>query len=1290
MTKLTQKNVKFDWSEKAEAAFQLLKQKLCSAPILALPEGCENFVVYCDASRKGLGAVLMQREKVIAYASRQLKIHEKNYTTHDLELGAVVFALKMWRHYLYGTKCVVFTDHKSLQHILDQKELNMRQRRWLELLSDYDCEIRYHPGKANVVADALSRKERIKPLRVRALVLTIGLNLPVQILNAQVEARKEENFGTEDLCGMIKKLEPRADGTLCLRNRSWIPCFGDLRELIMHESHKSKYSIHPGSDKMYQDLKKLYWWPNMKAEIATYVSKCLTCAKVKAEYQKPSGLLVQPVIPVWKWENITMDFVTKLPKTSSGQDTIWVIVDRLTKSAHFLPMKETDSMEKLTRQYLKEVVSRHGVPTDGQSERTIQTLEDMLRACVIDFGKGWDRHLPLAEVGDAQLTGPEIIHETTEKIIQIKKRIQAARDRQKSYANRRRKLNPRYNGPFKILDKVGTLAYRLELLEKLSRVHSTFHVSNLKKCFVDEPLAIPLDEIQIDDKLNFIEEPVKIIDREVNRLKQSRIPIVKVMAAPVISISSDTSEESVGSHAPRVILFGAIPAIIPVIPEDLSAHITTWNGCGEKGTTVKDLSRSNPQENERFRGLSLLEVEMTKSAFYSPKSNYLIQSGTQDTNTHAGTHDDSDSECEEQVIVVPSFPSNHFSGPKVHTASATVESTSDYAEALARLQGQAYEANSAAKVTWKTADTVPAGSGSIPAGSINQAAGGSAVPSTPSSSVVEPVHADTPLPPGHSLGSSENSTRFVPHLLTLVKHNSIQLQRWMASPSSYYRYFPLKSTYDAEILVGFSHKFSTTIGNKHTDYLHFPVVLFSYAQLETKQVLAQALNDPDWVEAMQEEMQQFVNQDVWKLVPLPEGKTAIGTKWILKNKRDARVARLKHQIILSFASYMPRQVCQDMLRKFWYGSVRPSTTPYEALSPKSKDEPDDVFKVHLSRSNKGFNLLYLTAIKARYYVCKPKPKHVSMVPKRFSLYVLEAYSDSDYAGSNGDRNPQLGKVSSAEQFPTGCLFWFPYCLDEVVPLVLLHDEGGIVDMPIPDIFLGMDNLGYPTEGNLTFHKTNSSPQLRFLIHTLLHCLSTKSGSWDQFGSPLAIALICLCEGKKYNWSRYIFTGMTEFSWRPYAIGGCNAPSSSRTACTGNIRGRAAHPNDPQLQTDLKLYTAQLNKPVSKPPRPIPTSPSAQVNQQGPSSDPHVESSSKENDSNPDPNVADDPLEIFHFASPSSPLTAPPRWKKIGSLESELQAHKLLFKDVLVKAGKERMEVFWSQNSSTRKGMRILK
>ncbi|GJS35698.1 putative reverse transcriptase domain-containing protein [Tanacetum coccineum] len=278
-------------------------------------------------------------------------------------------------------------------------------------------------------------------------MMTIDLNLSSQILNAQAEAMKEENVKEENLRGMNKEFETCPDETLCIEKRSWLPRFGGLRDLIMHESHKSKYSIHPGSDKMYQDLKKLYWWPNMKAKIATYVNKCLTCAKVNAEHQKPSGLLVQPEIPQWKRERITMDFVTKLPKISSGHDTIW-------------------SLQKVLGTQLDMSTAYHP-QTDGQSERTIQTLEDMLRACLINFEKGWDRHLPLVEfsynnsyhtsikaapfdalygrkfrslvcwttVGDSQLTGLEIIHETTEKIIQIKSRIRAARDRQKSYAD---------------------------------------------------------------------------------------------------------------------------------------------------------------------------------------------------------------------------------------------------------------------------------------------------------------------------------------------------------------------------------------------------------------------------------------------------------------------------------------------------------------------------------------------------------------------------------------------------------------------------------------------------------------------------------------------------------------------------------------------------------------------------------------------------------------------------------------------------------------------------------------
>ncbi|GKB61377.1 putative reverse transcriptase domain-containing protein, partial [Tanacetum coccineum] len=407
---LTQKDKKYNGGKEEKEDFQTLKQKLCSAPILALPEGTKDFVV-----------------------------HEENYTTHDLELDAVVFALRLWRHYLYGTKCVVFTDHKSLQYILNRKELNMRQRIWIELLSDYDYKICYHPGKVNVVVDALSRKERNKPLRVRALVMTVHNNLPKQILNAQKKAMKKKNVRAEKLGRLIKQIfEFCPDGTSCFGKRVWLPRFGGLRDLIMHESHKSKYSIHPGSDKMYQDLKQLYWWPNIKDDIATYRS------------------------------HFTSRFWRSLQKA---------LGTNLDMSTAYHPQM------------------------DSQSERTIQTLEYMLCACVIDFGNSWDRHLPLvefsynnsyhasikdapfealygrkcrssvcwSEVGDSQLTGPELIQEMTEKIVQIKNRLLTARSRQKSYADRRTKPLE-----FEVGDMVLLKTERLSDLSKVRFLSSKF------------------------------------------------------------------------------------------------------------------------------------------------------------------------------------------------------------------------------------------------------------------------------------------------------------------------------------------------------------------------------------------------------------------------------------------------------------------------------------------------------------------------------------------------------------------------------------------------------------------------------------------------------------------------------------------------------------------------------------------------------------------------------------------------------------------------------------------------
>ncbi|KAL0549347.1 hypothetical protein IC582_013828 [Cucumis melo] len=596
LTQLTRKGAPFVWSKACEDSFQNLKQKLVTAPILTVPDGSGSFVIYSDASKKGLGCVLMQQGKVVAYASRQLKSHEQNYPTHDLELAAVVFALKIWRHYLYGEKIQIFTDHKSLKYFFTQKELNMRQRRWLELVKDYDCEILYHPGKANVVADALSRKvshstaliTRQAPLhrdleRAEIAVSVGAVTMQLAQLTVQptlrqriIDAQSNDPYLVEKRslaeAGQAVEFSLSSDGGLLFERRLCVPSDSAVKTKLLSEAHSSPFSMHLGSTKMYQDLKRVYWWRNMKREVAEFVSRCLVCQQVKAPRQKPAGLLQPLSIPEWKWENVSMDFITGLPRTLRGFTVIWVVVDRLTKSAHFVPGKSIYTASKWAQLYMSEIVRLHGVPvsivsdrdarftskfwkglqtamgtrldfstafhpqTDGQTERLNQVLEDMLRACALEFPGSWDSHLHLmefaynnsyqaticmapfealygkccrspvcwGEVGEQRLMGPELVQSTNEAIQKIRSRMHTAQSRQKSYADvrrkdlefevgdkvflkvapmrgvlrfeRRGKLSPRFVGPFEILERIGPVAYRLALPPSLSTVHDVFHV----------------------------------------------------------------------------------------------------------------------------------------------------------------------------------------------------------------------------------------------------------------------------------------------------------------------------------------------------------------------------------------------------------------------------------------------------------------------------------------------------------------------------------------------------------------------------------------------------------------------------------------------------------------------------------------------------------------------------------------------------------------------------------------------------------------------------------------------
>jgi hypothetical protein len=649
LTALTKKNARFIWSDECEECFQELKQRLVSAPVLTLPKESKKFVIFSDASLLGLGCVLMQQGKVIAYASRQLKDHERNYPVHDLELAAIIYALKIWRHYLLQETVEIYTDHKSLKYIFTQKELNMRQRRWLELIKDYDCNIMYHPGKVNVVVDALSRKsygrilnsittpdqlvQRLEVIQLnvaeeQAVLATLVIH---PLTSDRIKVAQENDLEVQGLMRKANRSSASGfyftdDGLLRMGDtRIVIPNDAKLRRDILDEAHKTRYTIHPGSTKMYQDLKKKFWWQGMKRDVAEYVAQCHVCQQVKAEHQRPAGPLQPLSILEWKWDQIAIDFVVGLPKAPGRQDSIWVVIDRLTKSAHFIPFHITDPVPKLAEIYIRDIVRLHGVPvsivsdrdsrftsrfwkclqdalgtklnistayhpqTDGQSERTIQILEDMLRLCVLDFKGKWIKYLPLIEfaynnsfqatigmapyealygwkcrsplywdeVGEKYLIGPKMIQDMKDKISIIRRRMLTAQSRQNNYADKYRrqlefnvgdlvylkvspmkgvmrfgkkgKLSPRFVGPFEVKEVIGPVAYKVELPPALSEIHNVFRVSTLRRHVHDPRHIIDFEPLQVQDILKYEELPVQILDRKEQRLRTKTTDLVKVL-----------------------------------------------------------------------------------------------------------------------------------------------------------------------------------------------------------------------------------------------------------------------------------------------------------------------------------------------------------------------------------------------------------------------------------------------------------------------------------------------------------------------------------------------------------------------------------------------------------------------------------------------------------------------------------------------------------------------------------------------------------------------------------------
>ncbi|KAA0037514.1 reverse transcriptase [Cucumis melo var. makuwa] len=398
----------------------------------------KEYVIYCDASRQGLGCVLMQEEKVIAYTSRQLKKHECNYPTHDLELAAVILALKIWRHYLFGEKCHIFTDHKSLKYIFDQKELNLRQRRWLELIKDYDCTIEYHPGKANVVADALKSSGSLLSQ------FQVGSSLVAEIVGRQPEDSNLQKMLAKAKQGPEAEFELRMDGAIVKQGRLCVPNISELKGAILEEAHNSAYAMHPESIKMYRTLKKTYWWPGMKREIVEYVDRCSICQQVKTVRQRPEGLLNPMSVPEWKWEHITMDFLFGLPRTSRGYD------------------------DQLAKLYVDRIVSQHGVPVSIVSDRDPRFTSKFWPS--VQKATGTKLKFSTAFHPKTDATSLVSAWHHLKLCMADHTGLLCAETKGVLHFGRKGKLSPRYIGPYQIIERVGPTAYRLQLPTELARI----------------------------------------------------------------------------------------------------------------------------------------------------------------------------------------------------------------------------------------------------------------------------------------------------------------------------------------------------------------------------------------------------------------------------------------------------------------------------------------------------------------------------------------------------------------------------------------------------------------------------------------------------------------------------------------------------------------------------------------------------------------------------------------------------------------------------------------------------